>query len=198
MGLVQSTGPGAEPVTLAEAKAQVHIATSAHDTLLTGLIVAARAHCEELTGRQFITATWDWYFNRFPGVRDFAVPWPPLQSVTYIKYIDTGGTLQTLATSVYELDIYSRPGRIALKYGQSWPSIRSDINAVQVRFVAGYGAAGSDVEARLQLLIKRLIAHLFEFPGVVDSTGKVTDTPAGFEQMLAPFTLPEVGGGGLL
>lgn len=201
MGLLQTTAPTVEPVTLAEAKSQLNLSTSAHDVKIgndavgTGLIAAARAHVEGLTHRQLNTATWDWYLPCFPGVGGFMVPWPILQTVGYIKYLDVAGDLQTLSTDVYQLDIYSQPGRIVLKHSQSWPSLRDDINAVQIRFVAGYGDAASDVPIALRQLILRLVAHLFEFPGVVDSMGKVTDTPAGFEGMLSLFVLPDVTDG---
>lgn len=194
MGLIQSSAPETEPVTLAQAKEHLSLATSAQDDLVTGLIKVARKHCEELTDHQFITATWDWTLQSFPGPWGFTVPWPPLQSVTHIKYIDVDGDLQTLSTDVYQLDIFSRPGSIVLKHNQSWPQIRHDLNAVQIQFVAGYGNAASDLDVRLPLLVNRLVAYLFKHRGVIDDQGRVAQTPAGFEQMLAPFTLPDIAG----
>lgn len=45
------TAPAAEPITLAEAKLHARADTSAYDSLITALIVAAREECEHITGR---------------------------------------------------------------------------------------------------------------------------------------------------
>lgn len=70
------------------------------------------------------------------------LPLAPIQSVTSIKYIDpTTGVQTILDPSQYKVDTISEPARITPAYGSSWPSARSEINAVEVVYVAGYGAA---------------------------------------------------------
>lgn len=71
------------------------------------------------------------------------LPKPPLQSVTTIKYIDQNGTQQTLDPTLYIVDTVSEPGRITPAYGQTWPTIREQVNAVEIQFVCGYGNASA-------------------------------------------------------
>lgn len=71
------------------------------------------------------------------------LPFPPLQSVSSIKYIDTDGVQQTLDPTLYTVDTVSEPARITPAYGTTWPAIRNQINAVEVTFVCGYGAAAN-------------------------------------------------------
>ena len=116
------------------------------DPLLIMLIQAARQHAEQELRRYLITQTLDAYFHEFPDADDDAhlrFNLPPLQSVTSITYLDIDGVTQTLAASQYVVDAVSRPARIEPAYGVVWPASREQMNAVKVRFVAGYGAASA-------------------------------------------------------
>ena len=84
------------------------------------------------------------------------VPVPPLQSVTSIKYLDTAGAEQTLASYTYRVDAVREPGRIALDYGKYWPSTYPVMNAVTVRFVAGYATVPEPIRWALLMLINEL------------------------------------------
>lgn len=85
--------------------------------------------------------------TRPDGITGYEIycPRAPLQSVTSIKYWDQDGTQQTLSPSAYLVDTYSEPGRIVPAPGTAWPATQNRINAVEVAFVAGYGADGSFV-----------------------------------------------------
>lgn len=165
--------PGGEPVTLAEVKAWARIDTSEDDDLLTGLIADARQHFDGKDawfGRALMTQTWDlfldcfpyeaegWSYDTAPGI---GVPLPPLQSVTSINYIDAAGTPQLLANTEYVVDTKAEPGQILPAFGKVWPATRSTINAVTVRFVAGYGA-GAAVPQPIREWIKQATAYLYE------------------------------------
>lgn len=159
--LTQTVAPTEQPITLQAAKDHLRIETADEDGSIKGMMLAARRFCELSTGRQFVTATWTLKLDAFPATDTILVPLPPLQSVTSITYIDTAGSTQTLATSVYDVDTDSEPGRISLAYNQSWESTRSDKNAVIVTFVAGYGAATA-VPADLKAVIQLVLADLYE------------------------------------
>jgi len=189
LGLVQTTAPTTEPVTTAEAKAHLRVTFTDDDTYIDGLVASARAWCETYTGRQFVTATWTWKLDEFPSV--FSVPRPSLVSVTSIVYIDENGASQTLATSVYDVDTTSKPGRVALAYNQTWPDIRGDIDSVSVVFVAGYGAESSVPDA-IKSAILLLVGHWYANREDVVIGTIAGQLPNGAKALLSPYKLVRV------
>src|SRR5205085_7972655 len=131
--------PANEPVSLDEAKEHLRVTSTDQDNLIRHLISAARIYCENKLGQPIVTQTWDLKLDGFPcdAIR---VPRPPLQSVTSITYLDSGGSLQTLNPSTYlVLDSTTPPasgpahtppliGRIESAYGLTWPSTRYQSN----------------------------------------------------------------------
>lgn len=139
MTLVLITPPTAEPVTADEVKAHCNIESTADDVLLNGYIAAARRVGENLTKRQFVSATYELVLDRFPGwTGAIELPMPPLQSVTSVKYIDEDGVEQTLSTDLYTVDTDSEPGRIYPVYDEEWPDTRGQRQAVRIRYVTGW------------------------------------------------------------
>ncbi len=132
------------------------------DDVLAGFIAAAREYAEGYQGRALITQDWDLFLDAFPEV-PFKIPLPPLQSVTTIKYTDTKAVEVEFHSDNYQYDADSSWGRIAMKYGKSWPSVTlRTMNGVAIRFKAGYGAAAEDVPEKTRLAIKLLAAHFYE------------------------------------
>ncbi len=130
------TGPVAEPISSTAATLWLRLDHTAEDALLDSLIQMVREQVEE-QGIAVMTQTWDLRLDRFPSL--IRIPLTPVQSVSSITYIDANGDTQTLAASKYTVDFRSTPARIVPAYGESWPSARSEPNAVTVQFVAGYG-----------------------------------------------------------
>lgn len=116
-------------------------ANTTGDPMLNILIQAARQHAEQELHRYLVTQTLDAYFHEFPHDSHRRFYLPPLQSVISITYTDNDGVEQTLAASQYRVDAISRPARVEPAYGVVWPSSLDQMNAVKIRFVAGYGAA---------------------------------------------------------
>jgi uncharacterized phiE125 gp8 family phage protein len=146
-----TVSPAVEPVTLAEVKLQLKIETAdtADDTLISNLIKAVRAYAEGYLNRAIIAQTIKLSLDEFP--REIRLPLPPLHKVVSIRYKDTAGDWQTLASTVYDVDNQSEPGRIVLAYNQAWPGIRGDINGVEITINAGY-AATFTADATLNVL----------------------------------------------
>lgn len=131
---------GGSVITTAESKAQCKVEVADDDTYIDTLIASATAFCERMIDghRQFLTTTYDvlvsdwWECIRLPR--------PPLLSVSHVKYYDTDGTQQTLATTYYNVFTpWRQQGRIERAPDQTWPSYQSDrAYPITVRFVAGY------------------------------------------------------------
>ena len=188
MALTLITPPTVEPITAAEAKASpsFRVSVATDDADITVLIKAAREIAETITRRAFITQTWELVLDGFPtgGIELYC---PPIQSVTSIKYIDTDGEEQTLGPLLYSVDDDSEPGLITPAYGETWPSTREQINAVRVRYVAGYGAA-ADVPAAIKTWIKMRAGTLYDNPQGIVVGQTVMNVPRDFiDGLLDPF-----------
>lgn len=161
MGLTLVTAPATEPVDATAAIKHLRLDDGTTESeYVAALTAAAREHVEAHTNRRLVTQTWDLTLDCFPPVIE--LPYPPLQSVAYIKYIATDGTLTTLDTGEYTVDTKSTPGRVVLAYEKSWPTTRQVINAVTVRFVCGYGTALAVPDA-IKIAHLLLMGGMYEF-----------------------------------
>ncbi len=181
--------PIAEPISLAEMRGHLGItqaADTSRDLIITGRITSARQWAEEYTRRAFITQTWGSYANDFPGDRSliaFGVGHTDYnaiklrgkaQSVSYIKYLDINGIQQTLNPALYLVDLVGNC--IVPAYGTVWPTVRNQLNSVEVDYICGYGDATNVPEAIKDAL--RFIVGQWE---VFQSS---------IEGVVRPFTIP--------
>lgn len=183
----QTTAPTAEPITVEEVRAHSVIDDTEEDAvLIETYIAAARWMAELICDRQIMPATWKLYLDAFPG--EIRLPKPRAQSVTSITYADASNVTQTLSTSVYGLDSIGEPGRVYLKYGQSWPATYDVPNAVCVTYVAGYGSSNALALAALPKQLKlgmlHLVAHWFENREPVNIGNIVNPLPSMGEQLI--------------
>ncbi len=96
MALVLLTAPTEEPITLDEAKLHLRVEIDDDDTLILGMIKAAREYAEVVTHRRLITQTWRYYLDSWPEDKDYIeMPFPPLQSISSITYTDCDGVVYT-------------------------------------------------------------------------------------------------------
>ena len=128
------TLPSVRPV---EVRNQLLIHHRQHDNWLRNRIIAGTEEAENFTWSRFVTQTWKQYFDLFSDPMELR--YPPLSSVASIQYIDSSGTTQTVASTVYELADDDGVGLVRLKYGQTWPTPRGHDDDVWITFVCGYG-----------------------------------------------------------
>ncbi len=181
MNLALVIGPQSEPVAIAEAKLHARITITSEDSMIQELIIAARQFAESFTRRRLITQTWDGLLDCFPAW-GIEMPHAPLISVTSIQYIDTAGGLQTLNPTTYVVDVKSSPGRITPAFGQTWPPTRTELNAVTIRFVCGYGNASAVPDSIKNAMKLHIQAHYDrgeQMEALVDAA----------ERLLAPYRL---------
>jgi len=189
VGIKLITAPASEPITLDEAKDHLRVDVSEDDALITTLIVAAREAAEHITGRALMQQTWELALDCFHDIEDcdlryrigrhayrINIPKPPLVSITSVKYYDTDGTLQTMASSDYQLDDHSEPARLMPAYGTCWPSTRDQANAVMIRYVAGYADAASVPQQIKNWMLLR-IGMLYENRESVAAGVTLTEVP---------------------
>ena len=159
------TAPIVEPVTVDEVKEQLRLELDedTQDTMIESYIAAAREGVEKYLGRALNTQTIQIFFDCFFNLLE--LPYPPIQSLTHVKYFDSDGVQQTLSTDVYQSDIISIPGRIILKSSQSWPTLETQkLNAVEVQFDTGYGDLATDIPQPIRQLVAAIAVDLYEHP----------------------------------
>ena len=160
--LVIATPPALEPVDLVEAKAHLRVDGTQDDVLITSLIIAARQVAESLLGRAFITQTLRLLCDEAPG-RVLVLPRAPLQSIVHVKVYDDADVAVTVSAALYQAD--TAGNRLALREGAAWPAVSRALNGFEVQYVAGYGAAASDVPMALRRGLLAHVAHLYNHRG---------------------------------
>lgn len=157
MQLSRFAAPAAELLTLAEVKAHLRVNNVKSDTWLTTAIALATALVDGKDGhlrRALVTQTWNLTLRDWPVVSrrspDYLaripLPLPPLQSVTHVKYYDVDGVQQTLSTDLYRVMTGGTDGGwIEQATTATWPAVYDRPDAIEIRFVAGYGATAADV-----------------------------------------------------
>lgn len=141
------------PVSLADVKVHLRVDTTDEDSLITIYTMTAAELAEQATGRALMTQTWELTLDAFPEA--FELTRVPAASITSLRYWDTAGVQQTLGTGVYTLDNTDEYGYayVVPVVGQCWPDTREQINAVALRYVAGY-ATVADVPESIKSWIK--------------------------------------------
>jgi uncharacterized phiE125 gp8 family phage protein len=199
MALVRITAPIAEPISLTETKLHLRVdaVDTTEDSTITGYIAAATAHLDGKDGRLgrcLVPQTWELVLDAFPS-DGIEIPLPPLLSVTSITYVDTNGATQIVSTDDYEVDTANEPGWV-MPGDAGWPSTLDTINAVRVRFRAGYegdedaspvGPTG--VPAPIKLAMKQMVSHWFNVRETVAVGVSVADIPQTADMLLAPYRM---------
>jgi len=178
-----------EPVTLEEAKRHLRVDGTEEDTLIEGLIAAARELVEGETGRTLMAQTIRQYFDDFPedgGTLRLAVY--PVRSVASLKYLDDDGTETTLAADDYRADVTSEPARIDPACGETWPTTYGASNGVWVNVEAGYASAAA-VPRGLKQAILLLVGHWYENREAINIGNIVAELPMAVRSLLNRWTV---------
>lgn len=145
-------------VNLDEAKDHLRVTHDEENFLIQRCIRAAIGYAENRLSMKLMSQTWDYFMDSFP-VGNILLPYPPLSSVTTIKYYDSDNEQQPVSTSDYRVDAVSLPARI--EYASSWPTSYAKFNAVEVRFVCGYATKGVIPQNIINALFL-LVGHFYE------------------------------------
>lgn len=196
MGLKIVVQPEAELLTIEECRAHLNIqpyeidsdgaGTHPDDAQIMAMQSAAREFCEDFTGLSLVEKTYELALDAFP-TDEIAIPMPPAIQIVSVTYADSEQVEQIVAGGDYTLDNYQMPAWLIPASGASWPSAGNFMNAVRVRFVAGYGS-GSDSEPLpfvLRAALLLVLGHLYA--NREDSSAKALSTiPTGAEALMRP------------
>lgn len=190
------TPPTIKPVSLTEAKAWLDIGYTDKDTVITGLIGAATAHLDGWTGilgRCLCEQTWRQDYNDFRSC--LRLPLFPVISITSVKYTDTNGAEQPIASENYTLKNDDLGAYVEFTSSYSFPSLNSESAAVRVTYLAGYAdIAGtpktSSVPDDIKNAIALLVRHWFDNPGAVVVGVTAQQLPQGVDALLGKYRRP--------
>lgn len=157
-----TTAPALEPVSVAELKIFARIDGSTEDTLLGEMIQAARENTEKYLGRALITQTITASLD-FWGDVAIQLPRPPLISVTQIHTLNESDVQTVYSASNYYLITDEEPGKVIIKNGASPPTTTTrQKGGIQIVYVAGYGAASTDVPQGIRMDLMLWAASIYE------------------------------------
>jgi hypothetical protein len=214
-------GPPYEPVTLEEAKRHLRVDLDDDDAFITDAIAVARNRVEIETGRQLITAAWQltydgwdladqgWWTVGLAGAGSVGghgllpslgwwwvdLPRPPLVTVDQVTYVDPAGVTQVWPEGRYQVDAPSGPtaprGRLRPAYGESWPLVRAEMNALVINFTAGYGdeyQVPPLIKRAILLMVGDIYEHREDTASPEHSPGSgLVSLPYGVAALLRPF-----------
>ncbi len=185
------TGPTLEPLDLPETIKTLVAVAEQDETIVDGLISAARQRFEEQTGRQIMLATWEFWLDAFP-CGAIELPRAPLNSVLSVKYVDTDGTLMTMSPANYTVKTPAGPqcdrGWLEPAFGEAWPSTRYESGAVRIQYLAGYGSTYESVPELVKTLLYLMVTDFFCSRCAADDK-PAPRKPMGIDQMLASYVL---------
>lgn len=181
MGIKVITAPVLFAVTLAEAKAFLGVEDDAHDTAIQTAIEAATGTIEGHTGRSVCAQVLELWLDSFEDA--MLLPRGPVSAVTSVKYSDIAGAEQTAAGSLYTADLVSDPAWVVRNSAAAWPATLDGINAVRIRYSAGYAS----VPAKIRQAALLLAGHWFANREAVVTGTIATELPLGVEWLLHDF-----------
>jgi uncharacterized phiE125 gp8 family phage protein len=161
MGLVLTSGPALEPVTVAEAKAHLRVDGTEEETLIASLILVSRLHLETALGLALVTQSWRLFLDCWPAQKDLELPIRPLQSIDAVRVWPAEGAATVIDSADYLADTASVPPRL-VRTGVVWPQPGKAANGIEIDLTAGYGTLATDVPAPLRQALMLLIAHWYE------------------------------------
>lgn len=174
MTIMQTSTPLYYPVLLQDVKDYLKVTNEDTDAEITGLIASATKSAETFCNRPFIQREFTETFDYFPAcIRPEKCP---IISVTSIEYVDQDAQTQNYTT--YQLDKGSKfiQGRIIPNNDSYWPSTKSVLNAVTLKYEAGYGADWNTVPEDVKMAIRYLVSLYFNKRTPISEHGEMDKT----------------------
>lgn len=156
-----TTAPVNEIWTLSEVKNYLKVDTSADDTLITTLIQGAREIAERYLNQALITQTITEKLDRLNHPTIY-LSVSPVIAVSSFQYANSENTTATFAATDYVVDTFSKPARLSIGFGKTWPTLYGNINDVSIIYTAGYSSQSSGVPMQIRQAILMIIADSYD------------------------------------
>lgn len=208
-GVVQKTNPAGKPLTIAEVKSFLRIDFNEDDIFLITQLTMVTDVVEKYLRSALVSREYELAIDSLPELeiplregtyvgahmsyqRDYIdLPFSPVVSVESIKTFDDDDTETTVASSTYIVDTFRKPARVVLRNGNTWPNANREVNALIIRYTAGYGTASQIPEA-IRLAMLQLIAYSYEHRGDQMETAAPA-IPESVQTLLRPYQMMSLG-----
>ena len=151
------TAPQDDLISLQEAKEHLHVTNTKEDALIASQITAAREWIESYIGYVTVKRTLKLSLDSFPSGDTITLPRSKLLSIESVEYVDRDGDTQIWAAENYTADTDSVEGRLIRNPDTDWPETKSQRQAVQIKYVAGYEDVAS-IPGSIKSACKILVA----------------------------------------
>ena len=205
MGVKVYVANTVEPLTLAVVRAHLGIVPyeldssgdgdHPHDEMIMAMLGAAREWAENFTGRSIALKTYELALDEFPD-DEIRLPNPPVVSIDSVIYVDADEQVQTVDPSDYVLDNSQFcEGWLKPAIDFTWPATAAVMNAVKVRYVAGYAdpepvssdPAADTLPYAIRAALLLMVGHLYANREAVSLTNMPFEVPLGAEYLLRPL-----------
>jgi len=193
MALVSLAGPLQEPVVLSDIKTHLRVSEADEDTLIIGLITAARVHIEHLLARALISQSWSYFMDAWPEDDTIILPLNPVLSVDAVRLYDAQDNVTPVAPADYYVDVAGDPGRIIWLGAANKPTAGRVVNGIEVQFTAGYGLNPEDVPEPLRQAVRLLVTHWYERREPVEVGEQPAQVPMMISTLLSPYRSTRIG-----
>lgn len=181
MGSMTMAAAAVAPVSLAELKANLRIATSEEDALLAGLARGAAETCEAFVGRLLIAREVEEMMPASTGWTRLGTG--PVRSIASLAAVAADGAAESLPADAFAIDIDAA--------GEGWVRLLAPIDEKRVRvgYTAGLASDPNAVPEAIRQGIIRLVAHLYLHRG--DQRGD--PPPAAVTALWRPWRRIRIG-----
>ena len=199
------TAPVKLPLTLAETRLHLRLPVGSEEDYLTLLVDSARDFFERHTNRILINTSLKAFLDQFPATPYFfngncvceenglLIKRATVSSITTIKYyIDD--VLTTWTNTNYSLQNVQTFPLVLLTEDSSYPTTDSKNQAVEIIFVAGYGANETDIPSDIRLALLNHVAFLYENRGDCGDDGG--NLPCIVKKTYEKYRIRSLGWGG--
>lgn len=188
---VRTSGPATDKPILstAEIKSFLRVDDTDNDSVIEMLRNAAVGQIDgPYLGRCLINQTWRVNFDAWPEC-EFRLPFAPVSAITSIKYWDsaTPSVQQTVTSTDYALLEDAESPYVKFVSTYSGPDLADREDAIEVLFVAGYGADSTAIPAAIKAAVLLMIGNLYENREDVVIGQTAIPLPQGSRSLLGPY-----------
>lgn len=151
------------PFDLEEIKKNLQVEYDDDDTVIDSKIMAAVGQIEKDTNRIFTNNTFQLCVDSYPCNHKIELPNCPLDTVVWVKYYDTAGTLQTLSNTKYFVrKPVKLPAEVIFNHLLWSPALECSNRPDKI--IIQYTTSVDTIDVTFLELLNQWVGHLYQNP----------------------------------